>query len=160
MSRVLTLTELGHAAAEWRREGAVIVLAAGCFDFPHEGHIEHLKAARKLGNVLVVSVAGDDVIRRKRAGTVLPAPLIPAVHRAANIAQWRFVDAVVVCETKDTAPVIKALRPHVYAKGEEYRERITAALDAEGRALDRVGGRLEFVSGPVVCSSSALLAGV
>ena len=49
MTRVLALPDLAHAAAEWRREGAVIVLAAGCFDPLHLGHVQHLEAAKKLG---------------------------------------------------------------------------------------------------------------
>lgn len=161
MSRVLTTAELGYAARDWRREGAVIVLCAGVFDPLHLGHVRHLEAARAMGNVLVVSVASDKLVRAKRQGRPdLPAPLMPAEQRVGVVAALKFVDAAVICEDADASAIIAVLRPHVFAKGEEYRDRITPALDAEGRALDRVGGRLEFVSGPVVFSSSAILAGV
>ncbi len=161
MSKVLTVPELSLAAKSWRKEGAHIVLAAGCFDPLHAGHVQHLEAARRYGNVLVVSVAGDRIVREYKQHQGGPRrPFMPAAQRAAIVAALRCVDAAVVCEWDTCEKVIRALKPHVYAKGEEYREHLTPALDAEGQLLFRLGGRMEYVSGPQVYSSSAILAGV
>jgi rfaE bifunctional protein nucleotidyltransferase chain/domain len=161
MSKILTTTDLSLAARDWRKEGAVIVLAAGCFDPIHVGHVQHLRAARALGNVLVVSVAGDDLVRATKQLPGGPRrPFMPAAERAEIVAALACVDAAVICDRKDARHIIKALRPAVYAKGEEYRDRVTRELAAEGVLLDRLGGRMEYVSGPLVRSSSAILAGV
>lgn len=157
MSKVLTPADLPPAARDWRRDGAVIVLAAGCFDPVHAGHAQHLKRAKALGNVLVVSVAGDEQVRlAKGAGR----PRSPAVHRAELIADLRYVDAVVVNDAPDVSPLIALLRPHVFAKGREYLEVRTPALAAESAAVLSYGGRVAYVSGEVICSSTALFAGV
>lgn len=161
MSKVLTVPELALAARDWRAEGAVIVMAAGCFDPLHLGHVQHLEAARKLGNVLVVSVAGDALVKATKQLPDGPRrPFMPAAERAAIVAALGVVAAAVVCDAADARGILKALKPHVYAKGEEYRDKMTRALDAEGRLLDRFGGRMAYVSGPLVRSSSAILAGV
>ena len=155
MSRVLAISDLALAARDWRTEGAVIVLAAGCFDPAHYGHVEYLRAARAMGNVLVVSVASDDRVREAKGPD---RPRSPAGHRAGLIAAFGFVDAAVVCDAPDVVPVIKALKPDVYVKGAEYRAKKTPALYREVRAMG--SRRVEFLSGPVVCSSTAILAGV
>jgi rfaE bifunctional protein nucleotidyltransferase chain/domain len=161
VSHVLTPPELVCAARDWRSEGAVIVLGAGCFDPLHLGHVQHLEAARKLGNVLVVSVAGDALVRETKQVIGGPnRPFMPAKERAAIVAALAAVDAAVICDDVDAKGIIKVLKPHVYVKGEEYRDRTTKALAREGRLLTALGGRMEYLSGPVVRSSSAILAGV
>lgn len=154
MSRVLTLPELTCAAKDWRREGAVIVLAAGVFDPLHYGHVQYLEAARGMGNVLVVSVAADHRVNKGP-----DRPRSPAAHRAGVVAALAYVDAVTICDAEDVVPVIDAIRPHVYVKGAEYRTKKTPALKAETLAIP-ADGRVVFLSGQVVCSSTAILAGV
>ena len=151
MSKVLSVADLTIAAAEWRKEGAVIVLAAGVFDPLHAGHVQYLEKARGMGNVLVVSVAADHRVNKGPG-----RPIYTAAHRAVPVAALRCVDAVTVCRGKSVAPVIDALRPHIFVKGEEYREALTPALRAEEAALLAYGGRLAFASGSVVLSSRKL----
>jgi rfaE bifunctional protein nucleotidyltransferase chain/domain len=161
MARVLTISELAAAARDWRADGAVIVLGAGCFDPIHLGHVQHLEAARKLGNVLVVSVAGDALVRATKQLPGGPTrPFMPAAERAAIVAALGCVDAAVICDDVDAKGIIKALKPHLYVKGTEYRDKTTKALAKEERLLAALGGRMEYLSGPVVRSSSAILAGV
>ena len=157
MSHVLALSDLPCAASCWREEGAVIVLAAGCFDPMHYGHVQHLETARAQGNVLVVSVAGDDVVRKAKGPN---RPRQTAEHRAKQIAALRCVDAVVICEADTVAPVIEQLQPHVFVKGAEYREHSTTPLRIEAATVAKHGGRTVYASGPVINSSTAILAGV
>lgn len=155
MSRVLTLADLTLAARDWRADGAVIVLAAGVFDPLHAGHVQHLKAARGLGNVLVVAVTADLFVNKGPN-----RPRAPAEHRAEVVAALRCVDAVIVNPFPTACGVIAALRPHVFVKGAEYRERKTENVLAEEDTVTQLGGRMEFLSGRLVCSSTAMLAGV
>ncbi len=155
---ILSLSDLELAAAEWRQDGAVVVLAAGCFDPLHIGHIQHLEAARTFGNVLVVAVASDRIVRTyKQAPTGPRRPFMPEAMRAAIVGGLRCVDATVINDA--ACEVIRHLRPHVYVKGEEYRDNLTPDLERELALLDHLGGRLEFASGPQVHSSTALLTG-
>ncbi len=158
LSTVLSLTELAHAADEWRRDGAVIVLAAGCFDPLHLGHVQHLEAAKALGNVLVVAVASDRIIREYKSKPSLPRPFMSQDMRAGIVQGLRCVDAVIINDA--SCDVIYHLRPHIYAKGVEYNGNLTPDLESELKLLNRLGGNLEFVTGSVVCSSTAILAGM
>lgn len=157
--RVMSLQSLTFAAEEWRREGAIIVLAAGCFDPLHMGHVQHLEAAREFGNVLVVGVASDRVVHEYKQKPRGPRrPMMPDGIRAGIVAALRCVDAVAINDA--SCELIEAVKPHIYVKGEEYRDNLTPDLEAELELLNQLGGRLEFVSGRTIMSSSAILAGV
>lgn len=154
MTGVLTLPELALAALEWRREGAVLVLACGCFDPLHVGHVQHLKAARGLGNVLVVAVTGDGFVNKGPN-----RPRSPAEHRAEVVASLSCVDAAVVNDSATAGRLIHLFRPHVFVKGAEYQDNKTPNLIEETELVERFGGRVAYLSGRVVCSSTAILAG-
>ncbi len=155
LSTVLSLPDLATAADQWRAEGAVIVLASGCFDPLHVGHVQHLRHAKRLGNVLIVAVTGDAFV-----GKGPGRPRSPDVHRAEVIAALREVDAAVVNQGPNSVQIIDAVRPHVFVKGSEYLTNRTPQIIAETDAVEQYGGRVEFVTGPVVCSSTAILTGM
>lgn len=155
---VLSVKELTLAASSWRSEGAVIVLASGCFDPLHLGHVQHLEAARKLGNVLVVGVASDRIVREYKEKDGGPRrPFMPAIVRAGIVGSIKCVDVAVINDA--SCELIAAIHPHVYAKGVEYRDNLTPDLENEVELLTQLGGRMAFVSGEMIQSSSAILAG-
>src|SRR5437667_4242327 len=84
----MTVPEAAHLAARLRAEGKRIVLANGCFDLLHVGHVRYLEAARALGDVLFVGINGDAAVARlKGAGR----PLMPAAERTGcspRCARW------------------------------------------------------------------------
>jgi len=155
---VLSVKELTLAASGWRSDGATIVLASGCFDPLHLGHVEHLEKAREFGNVLIVGVASDRIVSDyKQKPNGVKRPFMPAIIRAGIIGALRCVDAAVIND--EACELIAAIHPHVYVKGSEYRGNLTPDLEAELELLNQLGGRMEFVSGELVLSSSAILAG-
>ena len=96
-----------EAAARWadtqRRLGKTIVLANGCFDLLHVGHVRYLAAARALGDALVVAINSDASVRRlKGAGR----PLMSAPERAELLGALAVVDAVVIFD-EDTVERLK-----------------------------------------------------
>jgi D-glycero-beta-D-manno-heptose 1-phosphate adenylyltransferase len=132
--RLLSLPEAAALAERLRAEGKRIVLANGCFDLLHVGHVRYLKAARGLGDTLFVGINGDAAVTRlKGAGR----PLMPAAERAEMLAALADVDHVVVFDDDTADPLLAAIRPHVHAKGTDYTtenvpERATVrALGAE-----------------------------
>lgn len=140
-AKILPLEILCHRLAEHRRQGDRIVLANGCFDLLHVGHVRYLQGAKQEGDVLVVGVNSDaSVTQLKGEGR----PLLPASDRAALVAALDAVDYVVVFDTTTVAPLIEALRPHVHAKGTDY----TVDTVPERDAVRAVGGRVAIVGDP------------
>ena len=58
-----------------RRDGQKVVLCRGCFDLLHIGHIRHLQAARRMGDVLVVTVTPDRPVNKGPGRPAFPEHL-------------------------------------------------------------------------------------
>lgn len=138
-----------------RREGRRVVHCHGCFDIVHPGHIRHLRQARQIGDVLLVTITGDAAI-----GKGVGRPLIPQELRAENLAALDFVDWVSVAPEATAEALLEAVRPDIYVKGREYESNQHPGFAAERAAVERNGGRVVFTSGDVVFSSTALIAGM
>ena len=107
-------------------EGKKIVLANGCFDILHVGHLRYLQGARDLGDVLVVAINSDSSMRAiKDEGR----PIMNQDERAALVSALRCVDYVVVFDEPDVSRVLDALRPAVHAKGTDYTEQTVPERD-------------------------------
>src|SRR5437867_10682896 len=110
----MTLDEAAALAARLRTEGRRIVLANGCFDLLHVGHIRYLRDARRLGDVLFVGINSDAAVARlKGAGR----PLMPVAERIELLAALRAVDHVVVFDDDTADRLVTAIKPDVHAKG-------------------------------------------
>lgn len=131
--------------------GLRVVLANGCFDVLHVGHVRYLEDARSRGDVLVVALNTDESVRALKG----PArPTIPLGERAELVAALRCVDFVTVFPERDLEATLRALRPAVHAKGTDY----TAANVPEA-ALDReLGIEIAICGDAKSRSSSALIA--
>ncbi|MGY1805958.1 D-glycero-beta-D-manno-heptose 1-phosphate adenylyltransferase [Blastococcus sp. SYSU D00669] len=120
--------------ARVRAVGGTVVATGGCFDLLHPGHVATLRAARGLGDCLVVCINSDDSVRRLKGPT---RPLNSAPDRARVLEALEFVDAVVVFDEDTPAEVLDRLRPDVWAKGGDY-----AGADLpEAAVLRRWGGQ-------------------
>lgn len=115
--KILSRDALRERVAQWRRDGEQVVLANGCFDLLHVGHVRYLQSAKALGGRLVVAVNSDESTRKLKGEG---RPLMPASERAEIIAALSGVDAVVVFEELDVRSLIRELRPEVQAKGTDY----------------------------------------
>ena len=100
-------------------KGRKVVLANGCFDILHVGHVRYLEAARALGDVLVVALNSDRSVRSiKDTGR----PILDETERVALISALRCVDHVILFDEPDVRRVIEVLKPAVHAKGTDYTE--------------------------------------
>ena len=100
-----------------RTQGGTVVATGGCFDLLHAGHVATLRAARALGDCLVVCLNSDDSVRRLKG---LERPLVPEVDRVAVLEALGCVDAVVPFDERTPETVLQRLRPDVFAKGGDY----------------------------------------
>jgi D-beta-D-heptose 7-phosphate kinase / D-beta-D-heptose 1-phosphate adenosyltransferase len=103
--------------ARVRAAGGTVVATGGCFDLLHPGHVATLRAARGLGDCLVVCINSDDSVRRLKGPS---RPLNSAPDRARVLEALEFVDAVVVFDEDTPAEILDQLRPDVWAKGGDY----------------------------------------
>lgn len=125
-----------RALGEWlRAAGQRIVFTNGCFDVLHVGHLRYLRAARRLGDILVVGVNSDaSVAALKGPGR----PLVPEQERAEMLAGLRCVEYVTLFPERTPEATIEALRPDIHVKGGDYTEDQLP----EAAAVRRCGGRV------------------
>ena len=148
--KILSLDAL-RARLAGERRGRRLVLANGCFDLLHAGHVRYLEAAKREGDLLVVGVNSDaSVAALKGAGR----PLLPAAERARLVAALGAVDYVVLFDAPTGVPLLEALPPDVHAKGADY----TPESVPEREAVRAAGGRVALVGDPKQHSTRDLLA--
>ena len=153
MAPLVGIEEAARQAADWRSRGRRVVLANGCFDLLHVGHVRYLKAARGLGDALVVALNSDASVRRLKGPG---RPVIPADERAELIGALASVDLVVVFDDDSAEALIARLRPDVHAKGTDYTEESVP----ERAAVLAAGGRVAIAGDPKSHATRDLIAAI
>ncbi|MCK4548979.1 MAG: adenylyltransferase/cytidyltransferase family protein [Candidatus Krumholzibacteria bacterium] len=116
----IVFTDAGRLAGildDIRSVDRKVVLANGCFDIIHVGHVRYLEEAADQGHILVVAINDDDSTRRLKGEG---RPVMPAVERAEILSAMRFVDYVLIFAEDTVDGVLRELRPDVHAKGTDY----------------------------------------
>ena len=114
--KVRTIDELGGIARHLRDSRRSVVQAHGAFDLLHLGHVRHLEAARRLGDVLVVTVTADRFVNKGPGRPVFNEGL-----RAEMLAALEYVDWVAINPSPDAVSAIAAIKPVIYVKGQDYQ---------------------------------------
>jgi rfaE bifunctional protein nucleotidyltransferase chain/domain len=143
-AKAQSLPDLAQRLASVREGGKLIVHCHGVFDLLHPGHIRHFEAAKRHGDILVVTVTPDRFVAKGPG-----RPFFNERLRIESIAALGCVDYVAVNEWPTAVEAIKLLRPHFYAKGGDYQDR-------EEEAVRAVGGEMIFTS-EITFSSTELL---
>lgn len=117
---VLAREALAEVLRELRaaRPDARIVLANGCFDLLHVGHVRYLEDARSRGTHLVAALNTDASVRALKGPE---RPLMPLAERCELVAALRCVDFVTSFDEPTLEATLRLLRPDVHAKGTDYR---------------------------------------
>ena len=149
-TKIVSRAQLQAKVAEWRRTGEQIVLANGCFDLLHVGHVRYLGGAKALGGKLIVAINSDASVRQVKGDG---RPLMPADERAEIVAALANVDAVVVFDEPDVRALIREIHPEIQAKGTDY----TRDTVPERDEVRSYGGRVEIVGDPKDHSTSEFL---
>lgn len=103
--------------ARTRASGGVVVATGGCFDLLHTGHLRTLRAARALGDCLVVCLNSDSSVRELKGAD---RPINHQDDRAELLSSLDCVDAVVLFDTGTPEPLLRRLRPDLWVKGGDY----------------------------------------
>lgn len=147
---ILTREKLAEKVFELRQNGAKIVLANGCFDLFHVGHIRYLSGAKELGNFLIVGLNSDEQVRKLKGEN---RPFMPETERAEIISALRFVDFVTIFNEPTVEQLIRAIRPDFHAKGTDY----TIDSVPEREIVRECGGQTAIVGDPKDHSSTELI---
>src|SRR5580765_1726775 len=147
---ILELPDLKYEVERARANGSSIVLANGCFDLLHVGHVRYLAGAKALGDILVVGVNSDSQTRiLKGEGR----PFMPENERAEIVSALRCVDFVTIFDEPTVEELIKALRPDFHAKGTDYSTDTVPERDI----VREYGGTVAIVGEPKDHSSTGLI---
>ena len=152
-SKVLSRTALVARVADRRAHGARVVFTNGCFDLLHAGHLHLLQRARALGEMLIVAINDDASVKRLKGQR---RPLIPETQRAEMLAALRFVDYVTLFSEPTPFRLIRAVRPDVLVKGDDYTMREVVGRDV----VERAGGRVALIPHLPGLSTSRLVAAI
>lgn len=136
-------------AAE-RKKGKCIVLANGCFDLIHVGHIRYLKGAKNKGDILVLALNSDASIRQLKGKG---RPFLDEKNRVQIMSSISYVDYITVFKEENVEKVLLALKPDIHAKGSDY----TAETVPEKETVRSYGGAIAITGGPKVRSTSQLI---
>jgi len=148
--KILQREKLAELIAGYRARGKRVVLANGCFDLLHAGHVRYIDGARRQGDVLVVAVNSDASARPLKGPG---RPILSAAARARMVAALGAVNHVTVFDEPDVNALLTALRPDVHAKGTDY----TAETVPERETARRLGVRVAIVGDPKRHSTSEMM---
>jgi cytidyltransferase-like protein len=122
-----------------------VILASGCFDGLHAGHVRYLDAAADLksstGEVLVVAVAPDAYIEAAKERR----PYWPQADRLHTVRALDMIDAAIAQAQPSVASIIRDYRPRVFVKGPDWQGRLPEDVLL---ACYEVGTVIAFVDTP------------
>jgi rfaE bifunctional protein nucleotidyltransferase chain/domain len=147
---ILDRLQLIEMITNKRQNGAKIVLANGCFDLFHVGHIRYLAGAKALGDILIVGINSDEQVRKLKGKN---RPLMSENERAEIVSALRFVDLVTIFDEPTVTELIRAIRPDFHAKGTDY----TTETVPEREIVRECGGQVAIVGDPKDHSSTELI---
>jgi len=149
-NKIKDLTILKEIIEKEKTKSKKIVLANGCFDLLHVGHIRYLQEAKQKGDILVVAINSDKSVKQLKGQN---RPLIPENERAEIVAALEAVDYVFIFDDLRLDNILLFLKPDVQAKGRDY----TQESVPERETVLSYGGKIAICGDPKNHSSTDLL---
>jgi len=116
------------------RDGKIVVYAGGTWDMFHVGHLNILRSAKALGDVLIVGIKTDEVVLEYKGHH----PLLSYEDRAAVVEACRYVDAVVPQRTQEKDEQLEKLDVDILVAGDDWWEKKVpghAFMEKKGRRV-------------------------
>jgi len=154
IKKLIKLSEVEKKLKPLKKEGKRVVHCHGCFDLLHHGHIKHFEAAKKFGDILIVTITEDRYVNKGP-----DRPFFNHNIRAENLAALEIVDFVAVNYAQTAIPAIEKIQPQFYVKGQDYKtieQDISGGIILEKEAAEKFGGKLVFTE-EIQFSSSNLI---
>ena len=151
MNKILDYNQIKLLKNKYKKKK--IILCHGVFDLLHIGHINYFKAAKKLGDILVVSVTEDKFVNKG------PGPAFKIKDRIGFLKEINCINFVCISNAPTSERIIKNLRPNIYCKGLDYQnvsKKKDRNLDLEIKALKSVGGKFSVIKEESFSSSKTI----
>ncbi len=150
MARIVDLQELGNVLPGERK--GKIVLAGGCFDILHIGHVRFLSEARRMGDYLTLLLESDEKVKKLKGKN---RPVFVQRERAEMLAALRSVDLVILLpmleDDRDYLNLVMKIKPGVLAVTEDDPH-----IEKKRGQVKEVGGELKTISLAKTFSASKL----
>lgn len=150
MNKLQSLDRLREIAAAEKEKGRKVVLANGCFDLIHVGHVRYLREARSRGEVLILALNSDASVRRLKGPG---RPVLSQEERVEILSSFSSVDHIVLFDEPNVEQVLLALRPDVHAKGSDYAPDTVP----ERETTKKIGAQTAIAGGPKVRNTSDII---
>lgn len=95
MSKIISIKKAIKLCKSFHTNNKSIVVAGGCFDILHLGHIKFLKQAKKQGHILIILLESDESVQKLKGNN---RPINQLLDRAEILAAIEFVDYVIPLE--------------------------------------------------------------
>lgn len=152
--KIIELDDFNIIRDKFKEQHKKTILCHGVYDLVHYGHIEHLKEAKSLGDILIVSITAAKYVNKGPG-----RPYFTDEQRMNFIASLEMVDYVILSESTTANKIIETVQPDLYVKGEEYslsENDITANIDSEVEEVKKYGGDAYFTRGQVFSSTKLI----
>ena len=154
IKKILSIKNIKNLSNILKKKKKKIVLCHGVFDLLHLGHLRHFKEAKEFGDVLFVSITDDKFINKG-----FNRPYFNTHQRLEALSLINSVDYIFVNNSSDAIKSIKELRPDIYCKGPDYKDRnsdITNKIKKEESICKKNGGIIKFTKSETFSSSKLL----
>lgn len=152
-NKIFEINKLAEKVKNLKNKGKKIVHCHGCFDLMHPGHIKYFQSAKKMGDILIVTVTPDKYVDKGPGRPVFNEQL-----RSESIAALECVDCVSINRWPTAEQTLKLIRPNIYVKGQEFQklEDKTGKIQREYKVVQEIGAELQFTH-EIVFSSTDLI---
>ena len=138
MDKIKTFSQIKETVNSLKAQNKKIVFTNGCFDLIHAGHVDYLKKAKQLGDVLIIGLNSDSSIKSIKGEK---RPINNQDDRAAILSAFYFVDYVVIFEQDTPYELINVVKPDILVKGSDWRNKTIVGSDI----VDNTGGRVVLI---------------
>jgi len=136
--KVKPLLSLKKTLRQFKRKNKKIVFTNGCFDILHRGHVEYLRKAKSLGDILIVGINSDASVKKLKGKG---RPINTQGDRAKILASLEFIDFVTIFGEETPFKLINEVRPDILVKGGDWKtEEIVG-----GNIVKSYGGRVAVI---------------
>lgn len=155
-NKIIDIKNIKKISNKLNKLGKKIVLCHGDFDVLHTGHLKYLSEAKKMGDILIVSVTGKKFIKKGPG-----RPINSDDQRLYFLANIELVDYVVLDNNYNAVEIIKIIKPKFYVKGKDYYQNkkndfFSKNLQLEKKIVEKLGGNLKFTKNKTRSSSNII----
>ena len=140
INKIVQLEELRNISVKLKAEGKKIVHCHGVFDLLHPGHIKHFESAKKLGDILIVTITEDKYVNKGP-----DRPIFNEILRAETLSAIQIINFVAINNSPLANNAIEVIKPNFYVKGPDYKKEkddITGGITQERKMVEQYGGKL------------------